>query len=409
VLGVAALDEVRSRVPPWPRTAAACPSCGQSGARVIYRAASVPVHSCVLLDSATEARAFPRRDLELAFCQTCGFVFNHLFDKSIMRYSTKFEESQHFSDTFSSFARKLAREIAEKCNVAGKQVLEIGCGKGEFLAELCAVGGAHGIGIDPGYRADKDRAQQGDVRYIVDFYGPRYKDLHADVILCRHTLEHIPEAQSFIRMIRESIEGRDDIAIVFETPDALRVLSEGAFWDIYYEHCCYFSAGAHARLFRREGFDVTELSVVYNDQYIVQYARPAAAPTQARFRAEFDLPTMSALAAAFPTRVNDVKTAWQTRIAQAVAHGDRIVLWGGGSKGVAFLTTLGLDEEITAVVDVNPYKQGKFMPGTGHEVVAPAALAAIRPDVVILMNPIYAREVQSQLNTLEIKADLLAV
>jgi hypothetical protein len=104
-----------------------------------------------------------------------------------------------------------------------------------------------------------------------------------------------------------------------------------------------------------------------------------------------------------------VKTAWQSRIAQAVAHGDRIVLWGGGSKGVAFLTTLGLDEEITAVVDVNPYKQGKFMPGTGHEVVAPAALAAIRPDVVILMNPIYAREVQSQLNTLEIKADLLAV
>jgi SAM-dependent methyltransferase len=407
--GDAALDEVRSRTRPGLRTASACPSCGQFGARVIYRAASVPVHSCVLLDSAAEARAFPRRDLELAFCETCGFVFNHLFDKSVMRYSMNFEESQHFSDTFSDFARKLAREIAEKCDVMGKQVLEIGCGKGEFLAELCALGGAHGVGIDPGYRADKGRGQQADVRYIVDFYGPRYKVLHADVILCRHTLEHIPDAQSFVRMIRESIEDSDDISIVFETPDALRVLREGAFWDIYYEHCCYFSAGTHARLFRREGFDVTGLSVVYDDQYIVQYARPAAAPTEPRFRAEFDLPMMSALAEAFPTRVNHVKTAWQSHIAQVVAQGDRIVLWGGGSKGVSFLTTLGLDEEIAAVVDVNPYKQGKFMPGTGHQVVAPAALEAIRPDVVILMNPIYAREVQSQLDTFEIKASLLAV
>jgi SAM-dependent methyltransferase len=408
VRGVVALDEVRSRARPGPHTAAACPSCGQSGARVIYRAESVPVHSCVLLDTAAEARAFPRRDLELAFCETCGFVFNHLFDKSVMRYSTNFEESQHFSDTFSAFARKLAREIAEKCDVAGKQVLEIGCGKGEFLAELCAVGDAHGVGIDPGYRADSGRGQQVHVRYIVDFYSPRYKGLHADVILCRHTLEHIPDAQSFVRMIRESIDG-DDISIVFETPDALRVLKEGAFWDIYYEHCSYFSAGAHARLFRRENFDVTELSVVYNDQYIVQYARPAGAPTQARFRAEFDLPTMSALAGAFPTRVTNVKTAWETRIAQLVRRGDRIVLWGGGSKGVAFLTTLGLDQEIAAVVDVNPYKQGKFTPGTGHEVVAPAALEAIRPDIVILMNPIYADEVQSQLDKFEITAGILPV
>jgi SAM-dependent methyltransferase len=409
VRGVAALGEVRSRAWPGTRAAVACPSCGQFGARVIYRAASVPVHSCVLLDSAAEARAFPRRDLELAFCETCGFVFNHLFDKSVMGYSTNFEESQHFSDTFSAFARELAREIAEKCDLAGKHVLEIGCGKGEFLAELCAVGGAHGVGIDPGYRADKGRGKKSDVRYIVDFYGPRYEILHADVILCRHTLEHIPGVQSFIRTIRESIGGRDDTSIVFETPDALRVLSEGAFWDIYYEHCCYFSAGAHARLFRREGFDVTELAVVYNDQYIVQYARPAAAPTQPRFLAEFDLPTMSALAAAFSTRVNRVKTAWRSHIEQAVAQGHRIVLWGGGSKGVSFLTTLGLDEEIAAVVDVNPYKQGKFLPGTGHEVVPPAALRAIRPDVVILMNPIYGREVRSQLEMLGIQARLLAV
>ncbi|TIL48222.1 MAG: methyltransferase, partial [Mesorhizobium sp.] len=63
-----------------------------------------------------------------------------------MGYSTNFEESQHFSSTFNSFAKGLAREIAQKCAIAGKHVLEIGCGKGEFLRELCISGGATGLG-----------------------------------------------------------------------------------------------------------------------------------------------------------------------------------------------------------------------------------------------------------------------
>src|SRR5687767_599418 len=129
-----------------------CPCCCAAVNRTVYRASSIPVHSCILLNSAQEARAYPRRDLELAYCDCCGFLFNHAFDETVMGYSTDFEESQHFSGTFNNFARQLAREIAEKCAVSGKHILEIGCGKGEFLRELCSIEGATGIGIDPGYR-----------------------------------------------------------------------------------------------------------------------------------------------------------------------------------------------------------------------------------------------------------------
>jgi 2-polyprenyl-3-methyl-5-hydroxy-6-metoxy-1,4-benzoquinol methylase len=138
-----------------------------------------------------EARAFPRRDLELAYCDACGFVFNHVFDEAMMGYSTNFEESQHFSGTFNAFAKELARETAQRCAVSGKHVLEIGCGKGEFLRELCRTGGATGLGIDPGYRADEGRCAEDDnVQFITDFFSGSYKHLSADVILCRHTLEH---------------------------------------------------------------------------------------------------------------------------------------------------------------------------------------------------------------------------
>ncbi len=393
-----------------PRGQVCCPCCGTTVTRTIYRASGIPIHSCVLLETAEAARAFPRRDLDLAYCEKCGFIFNRIFDEQVMHYSTNFEESQHFSDTFNAFAKQIARETAQRCSISGKHILEIGCGKGEFLRELCAVGGATGLGVDPGYRADKGRSRDDDkVQFITDFFSEKYKHLSGDVILCRHTLEHIAPVSSFIHSIREMIgEGRDSW-IVFETPDAKRVLAEGAFWDIYYEHCSYFSPGTHARLFRQEGFDVTDLTLCYDNQYIYQYAKPAPGPTAEHLPLEHDLPQMHALAESFPVKVNEVEEFWRERISSASNNGRRVVLWGGGSKGVSFLTTLGLTEEVAAVVDVNPYKQGKFMPGTGHPVVAPKTLVDQPPDLVIVMNPIYVGEITSSLNDLGLKPEIAAL
>jgi SAM-dependent methyltransferase len=387
-----------------------CPCCGAVTTQTIYRADGIPVHSCVLLDTPEAAREFPRRNLELAFCGKCGFIFNRIFDEEVMGYSTNFEESQHFSGTFNAFAKQIAEETARKCSVSGKHVLEIGCGKGEFLRELCDVGGASGLGIDPGYRVDPGRSKtDGKVEFITDFFSEKYRDLSADVVLCRHTLEHIAPVSSFIHSIREMIGDRTDSWIVFETPDAKRVLSEGAFWDIYYEHCSYFSPGTHARLFREQRFDVTDLTLCYDDQYIYQYAKPANQPTSATMPLEKDLTEMRALAAAFPEHVRKVKEYWLQRIRSAHNDGKRISLWGGGSKGVSFITTLGLREEIFSVVDVNPYKQGKFMPGTGHPVVAPASLPTQPPDLVIVMNPIYVGEIEASLSKMGLKPEIAAL
>lgn len=389
---------------------ACCPCCGSSATGVLYSVPSIPVHSCVLLNTAEAARAFPKRDLELAFCRDCGFAFNQKFDEDVIGYSTGFEESQHFSGTFNAFARSLARTIATRCTVEGKRILEIGCGKGEFLIELCEAGGASGIGIDPGYRADAGRRPtDAEVEFIVDTFRPAYQTLHSDVVLCRHTLEHIPDVSAFVESIRKMRGVNESTWVVFETPDFKRVLGEGAFWDIYYEHCSYFSPGTHARLFRAQGFDVTELELVYDGQYIVQFAKPASSPTMPRLTLEHDLEYLVRCADAFPERARAQRERWLGRIADARAAGRRIVVWGGGSKAVSFLTTLGLADEIDAVVDINPYKQGRFMPGTGHSVIAPRALVDRRPDLVIVMNPIYREEVRAALSGLGLYPDIVTV
>ena len=387
---------------------APCPCCGGGSALVLYRAASIPIHSSVLLDSAEDARALPRRDLQLAFCSDCGFLYNDIFDEAAIAYSGDFEESQHFSRTFSTFARRLVADIDAKCQLAGKRVLEIGCGKGDFLVELCAHTGATGVGIDPGYRRDAHREPTANVSFIADYCGPKYADIAADVVICRHTLEHIPHADGFLHMVRAAIGDRPDVWVVFETPDAERVMREGAFWDIYYEHCSYFSAGTHARAFRRAGFEVTDISLVYDGQYLLQYARPAR-HTQTKLPGENDLPRLRALAEDFPGKLRAAQNYWVQRIRQAAAEGKSVALWGGGSKAVAFLTALNFPDDVVAVVDVNTRKQGKFVPGTGHEVIAPAELDRIRPDIVLLMNRIYRAEVAKDLERLGLEPEVLAL
>ena len=131
-------------------------------------------------------------------------------------YSTKYEEVQTFSPTFNSFQSELVERLIEKHGIQGKNVVEIGCGKGEFLLELCDRGDNSGVGIDPSFVAGRgDWNAAGRCRFINELYSAeRHGDLPADVIVCRHTLEHIHPTREFIQTIRRAI-GDDLDTLVF--------------------------------------------------------------------------------------------------------------------------------------------------------------------------------------------------
>ncbi|MGQ0571677.1 MAG: methyltransferase, partial [Armatimonadota bacterium] len=89
--------------------------------------------------------------------------------------------------------------------------------------------------------------------------------------------------------------------------------------------------------------------------------------------------------------------AWRGELTRAERAGQRIVIWGAGSKGVGFLNMLGVESAIDAVVDVNPRKHGMHVAGTGQRIIAPESLRDVRPDVVVVMNPIYETEIRDQI------------
>jgi len=385
---------------------AVCPNCGGRGLSLFFAVD----HSTVQMPTAAQAVAFPTGDLKLGFCHACGFVTNSVFDPAVHEYSTNCEESQAFSPTFNNFARSLAKRWVERYGIRDKTIVEIGCGKGDFLMLICEAGNNRGIGIDPSSQPDRIPTQFRDrVRFIQELYGDQHSGIEADVILCRHTLEHISQTKEFVSTIRRVVGDRKDVVVLFELPDVVRVLREGAFWDIYYEHCSYFSPGSLARVFRACDFEVTELERDYGDQYLLLGARPVDGPTRPRLPLENDLAEITRDVAAFRTKVAQVMDHWRRTVLDRTARGRRVVLWGALSKAVSFLTTLGLGKNIEYVVDINTYRQGKFMPGTGQEIVAPSFLADYRPDLVIAMNPIYLAEIRRDLDALGVGCELVAV
>lgn len=387
-----------------------CPACKRTTMNIFYEAHRAPVHSVMLFPTREEAVHFPQGEIALGFCEACGFVSNLAFDASLQHYSTRCEETQGFSATFNAFHRKLAERMIERYNLHGKSIIEIGCGKGEFLSMLCEIGNNHGVGFDPAYVPDRNVSSAKDrMTFVQDLYGERYGHYQADFVCCKMTLEHIPDVADFMTTVRRSIGDRKDTTIFFQIPEVRRVLSDHGFWDIYYEHCSYFSKGSLGRLFRSTGFDVVDLATEYDDQYLMIEARPATGVPTQPLPQEDDLAALKEDVASFAAQVPKTLEGWKQRLVQHKAAGKKAVLWGGGSKGVAFLTTLGIQDEVQYAVDINPYKKGTFMAGTGQEIVMPEFLASYRPDLVIVMNPIYMDEIRAEMTRFGVQAELLPI
>lgn len=328
-----------------------------------------------------------------------------------MDYDTTYENALHFSPRFRAYAEALARGLVEDYDLHGKDVLEIACGDGYFLRLLCAYGSNRGVGFDPSYTerptGDNDEL---DVSIVPDYYGETHADRAADFVCCRHALEHIPDPVAFLRTVRRTIGGRRDTVVFFEVPHAMFILRDLSVWDIIYEHCCYFTARSLTECFEAAGFGVETVREVYDGQFLTVVARPAAEGVRSVVAHDRSAGEVVDAAQAFTGRFSQKLETWAKQFAELAASGRRAVLWGAGSKGITILNMLSSEcgtEGVAYVVDINERKHGKFVAGTGQEIVSPEFLKTRPPEVVVVMNPVYEGEIRRQLTALDLRVDLL--
>jgi SAM-dependent methyltransferase len=385
-----------------------CPSCRQPVKnKPFYRCEGVPVNSVILCQTAQQAATLNREDVSLLHCPACGFIYNATYDPRTCVYNQKYEETQAHSSVFNTFNLELASHLLNSYQIRDKTILEIGCGKGDFLNLLCSMGNNIGIGYDPAYVAERSQtAAHENVTIYNHFFPENYEGPQPDCIICKMTLEHIPDVHGFLGQVRKSIApGRKPI-VFFQVPDTRPILEKSRFWDIYYEHCSYFTRESLDRLFQQSGFQVVAISGGYDRQYLMIEAFPAI--NQSTELVETDsIHDIAHLVESFAAKVIQDIRAWQNVMQTWFKKNKNVVLWGGGSKAVAFLTTLKLSSEVNSVVDINPHKQGLYLPGTGHPVVAPEDLVHTKPDLILAMNPVYMEEIGHHLNVLDLECELL--
>ena len=388
-------------------SASACPVCVSSDVAVILEIPRVPIHCNLLWLTRAEALGAPMGNIRLASCGSCGHLFNLAFEPELMEYTQAYESSLHFSPRFQRYAVSLATRLIERHSLYGKEVIEIGCGKGDFLKLLCELGDNNGIGFDPSYVPDGTYQQPGRITFIQDLYTDRYAHYKADLICCRHVLEHIQSPTDFLTTLRRAIDGRQDTVLFFEVPNVLFTLRDLGIWDLIYEHCSYFSPGSLARAFTSCGFGIHELTEEYEGQFLGIEALPSENSGGPGKESGPDLGQISTLVSGFSKTYRSKLESWIGRLEKIARAGQTAVVWGAGSKGVTFLNTLKITDQIGYVVDINPRKHGTYVGGTGQEIVSPEVLMEIQPDVVIVMNSIYETEIRELVDGIGLNTELI--
>jgi SAM-dependent methyltransferase len=361
--------------------------------------------------SRSEALDLPKGNIRLGFCESCGFIFNAAYDPSFHNYySDRYESTQACSTTFNEFHRRLAVSLIDRFDLRGKTIIEIGCGQGEFLSLLCELGSNRGIGFDPAYIEQKMSHEPfGDLTFIKDFYSEKYANYSSDFVCCKMTLEHIHNPKDFISMVRRSVGSLRETVVFFQVPDVTRILRDIAFWDIYYEHCSYFSPESIVSLFQNCGFDTLNVNTEYDNQYLMIAAVPGRSSEEIDMNRNENINSLKKDVDFFINNYQNKLDGWKIKLDELKDSGSKPVIWGGGSKGVAFLTTLGVEDEIAYAVDINPRKHGTYLAGSGHMVVGPQFLKEYQPDVILVMNPVYTNEIRVTLQELGIHAELIPV
>jgi SAM-dependent methyltransferase len=372
---------------------AACRACGSDQLETFLCLGDLPPSDAFIAPDAL-ARSEARYPLDVAFCHECALV-------QILHTVPPEELFAADYPYFSSVIDALVRHAAD--NVAAR-IEERGLGSSNLVVELASNDGyllqhykaadidVLGIEPTPGPAA---AARAKGVDTLQAFFGRELasqlvaEGRRADAIHANNVLAHVADTNGFVHGISALL--KDDGVAVIEVHYVRDLIDHGQFDTIYHEHLCYFSVTALERLFRQHGLflnRVERIAIHGGSLRLFAERRERRGPSVELLLQEEQRLGIDRFAyyADFAQRVRSIRERLQRLLGDLKTRGARLAGYGAAAKGTILLNYVGIGAEtLDFVVDRNPHKQGKWVPGVRLPILAPAALLDTQPDYVLIL------------------------
>lgn len=310
-------------------------------------------------------------DLHLHECGGCGLV---QIPGPPVPYYREVIRAAAFSDDMRDFRTAQLAAWVQAHGLHGKRILEVGCGKGEYL-HLLAASGVQAVGLEYA-PASVAHCHQAGLEVLRGFPHARqaWPTPAFDGFMTLNFMEHWPRPVQTLRAIGQQLTP-GGVGLV-EVPNFDMVLKKGLYSEFISDHLSYFTRDTFAFALRHAGFDVLAMDSVWHD-YILSATVRKRRPT--------DLAALQSHGGAVTRAIHDFVARFAPR---------SVAVWGAGHQALAVLALAGLGaEHIRYVVDSAPFKQGRFTPATHIPIVAPTHLSADPVQAIIVMAAAYSDEV----------------
>lgn len=350
--------------------------------------------------------------LRVLVCDLCRLVQTEDFAAHDALFTQDYAYFSSFSHSWLEHSRAYAAQMTQALRLnADSLVVEVASNDG-YLLQYFAAGGIPSLGIEP-TRSTAQAARARGIETIEEFFGVAMakrlvaEGRSADLMTANNVLAHVPDINDFVAGFARLLKPSG--TATFEFPHLMRLITERQFDTIYHEHFSYLSLLAVERILTANGLTVVDVEQLptHGGSLRVHARRSDSQPGLtsagvAAVRAAEAAAGMGGAAfyANLQVQAQDIRDELLTFLIEARRQGKRVAAYGAAAKGNTLLNFAGIRPDLVSyVVDLNPAKAGKFMPGSRIPIVTEDHLLADRPDYILILPWNLKDEIVGQLAT----------